>query len=368
MFLKDISIIDYKNIRSSDLQFVERINCFVGANGAGKTNFLDSVYYLSLCKSLTGTTDRQNLRHEAKFFIVEGHYYTTETHDTYLCNYSPPTKTIKRNGKNYTKISEHIGALPLVSVTPSDAMLVYESGEVRRKYLDTFISQISSDYLSSLIRYNSVITQRNILLKSEISQDKLELIEVYDMQLSVLAHTIYDARKKIVEQLSPIVTEYYNQLSGGKEVVELDYASMLERKPMEELLRQSFVRDCACGHTTAGVGRDDLRMKIDGYPLKRFGSQGQQKSFVIAMKLAQYDIMVKMKNSKPILLLDDIFDRLDSDRVRALLKVVSDDKFGQIFITDCDSDRIFRILENQSSEYRIFEIINGEAQWRRNIL
>lgn len=368
MFLKNLSVIDYKNIRGSDLVFTERLNCFVGDNGAGKTNFLDAIYYLSLCKSITGATDGQSVRHNTNFFLIEGHYFTPESHNVFVCNFAPPTKIIKRNGKNYTRISEHIGAIPLVSVTPSDNFLIHEAGEARRKYIDTFISQMNPAYLSSLIRYNSVIAQRNLLLKSDVNEDQRDLMDIYDMQLSKLAHAIYDERKKMIEELSPIVSDYYCKLSGDNEKISIDYSSQLNSKSMEELLTQTFVRDCACGHTTAGVSRDDLRLKINNYPIKRFGSQGQQKSLVIAMKLAQYDMMTKAKGEKPILLLDDIFDRLDSSRVAALLEIVSDEKFGQIFITDCDSERIFRILRNQTQEYRIFEITNGEAEWKRNIL
>lgn len=369
MHLKKLNITDYKNISSSELEFGERINCFVGSNGAGKTNFLDAIYYLSLCKAINGTTDRQSIKHESPFFMVEGEYLSDDSHNIFNCSYMPSTaKVIKRNGKNYTKISEHIGSLPLVSITPSDNSLIDESGDARRKYLNTFISQISSSYLASLIKYNSIIVQRNIILKQEIEAEQLEIIEVYDMQLCVLAHEIYNKRCEIIAELSPIVSQYYSILSGNAEEVNLGYSSSLNKYTMEELLNNAFERDKLLGHTSVGVGRDDLKMTIGGYPIKRFGSQGQQKSFIIAMKLAQYDIMSKHKGFKPLLLLDDIFDRLDGSRVEALLALVSGDKFGQVFITDCDGERITRILCGNDDKYRVFNVKNGEAQWRKNIL
>lgn len=361
MEIKKINIIDYKNISNAELEFSDRINCFVGDNGAGKTNMLDAIYYLSLCKSINGAADSQCIKHGSRFFMLEGDYVSEDSHNTYMCSFtanSSVQKTIKRNGKNYSKISEHIGAIPLVAVTPSDNSLIDESGESRRKYLNTFISQINPHYLHALIKYNAIISQRNFLLKWEMTTERRDTIEIYDMQLGELAEVIYKVRKEIIAELSPTVCAYYNLLAGGGETVELTYSSALENNTMAELLKKTFEKDCQVGHTTSGVGRDDLRMKIDGYPIKRFGSQGQQKSFIIAMKLAQYDIMARRSKLKPILLLDDIFDRLDNSRVESLLSFVGSEKFGQIFITDCNNERMDRLLNSQKSEYKIFKIKN----------
>lgn len=361
MVIKRINIHDYKNIGDTEMEFSERINCFVGDNGAGKTNSLDAIYYLSLCKSINGASDSQCIKHDSRFFMLEGEYISGESHNNFSASFttSPSVaKTIKRNGKNYRKISEHIGAIPLVSITPNDNSLIDEAGEARRKYLNTFISQFNAHYLAALIKYNSIITQRNIVLKCEMTPDRIEMIEIYDMQLSELAVVIYDVRKEIIAELSPTVSSYYNILSGCAETVELTYSSALGKETMATLLKNSFERDCLSGHTTVGIQRDDLKMKIDDYPIKRFGSQGQQKSFIIAMKLAQYDVMARHCGLKPILLLDDIFDRLDNSRVEALLNMVSSERFGQIFITDCNSDRMNLLLSRQQSDYRIFRIKN----------
>lgn len=370
MYLEKINITDYKNIKSAELEFTRRINCFVGSNGAGKTNFLDAIYYLSLCKSLSSTTDRQSVRHGSTFFIAEGEYTSSDSHNIYTFSYStsPLTKSIKRNGKSYPKISEHIGAIPLVSVTPNDSALIGDSGDYRRKYLNSFISQVSVSYLNALIKYNSVIGQRNMVLKDERMQDKAEILEIYDMQLSELGHIIYDKRNEIVAELSPIVSHYYSVLSGEAESVELVYRSALETKNMSELLSAALSRDLETGYTSVGITRDDLTMKIDGYAIKRFGSQGQQKSFLIALKLAQFDIIARLRGVKPILLLDDIFDRLDGERVRALLSLVGSERFGQIFISDCDMERVNRILSSREVDYRVFNVNNGDAEWKKNIL
>lgn len=361
MVIKKINILDYKNISGSEFEFSERINCFVGDNGAGKTNMLDAIYYLSLCKSINGASDTQCVKHGSRFFMLEGDYISGESHNTFMCSFttnSSVSKIIKRNGKSYQKISEHIGAIPLVAVTPGDNSLIDESGESRRRYLNAFISQINPNYLQALIKYNAIVSQRNFLLKCEMTNERLDMIEIYDMQLSELAEVIYNARKTIISELSPTVSSYYNLLSGGSETVELTYSTALDKETMATLLKNSFERDCQAGHTTVGIGRDDLRMKIDGYPIKRFGSQGQQKSFIIAMKLAQYDIMALHSKKKPILLLDDIFDRLDNSRVESLLSLVSSDRFGQLFITDCNSERMDRLLGKQESDYKIFRIKN----------
>lgn len=360
MHLSRVNIINFKNIKFADLTFCDKINCFVGNNGMGKTNFLDAIYYLSLCKSLTGISDKQIINHKEDFFVLEGDYYTPHSHNNFTCSYSKTVgKTVKRNEKKYTKISEHIGAIPLVAISPSDSSLIDESGESRRRYLNTFISQLNSSYLNALIRYNAIIAQRNQLLKDFTTPEKGEILDIFDLQLSDLAENIYAVRLDIINKLSPIVSHYYNLISNQAEEVTLQYSSQLDKTNMLDLLKQSLERDISSGYTSVGIGRDDIKMKINDYPIKRFGSQGQQKSFLIAMKLAQYDIISAATSSKPILLLDDIFDRLDSNRVSELISIVSDERFGQIFITDCDGGRIEEVLIKSTNEYKIFTINNG---------
>lgn len=364
MFLKELNIINFKNILSSSLKIGTRINCFVGDNGTGKTNFLDAIYYLSLCKSLTGASDRQNINHDQDFFLLEGVYSDTELGvNSYSCAFSKSSgKSIKKNDKAYSKISEHIGAVPVVTVTPRDNSLIDESGDSRRRYIDTFISQFDNLYLSSLIKYNGLIAQRNMILKDKGAKEQMDMIEIYDMQIEPLAEEIYAKRKETISELKPIVAKYYSLISAAAEEVDIEYSSQLNKKSIIELLKENLERDMILGYTSIGVSRDDLKLSIDGHPLKRFGSQGQQKSFLIAMKLAQYDLLTTKKGFKPILLLDDLFDRLDKSRVKHLMDITTDEKFGQIFITDCDRERIEQVLKEKEGEYTIYNIVNGEIK------
>lgn len=365
MFLKELNIINFKNILSSTLKIETRINCFVGDNGTGKTNYLDAIYYLSLCKSLTGASDRQNINHNQEFFLLEGVYSdSTLGVNSYSCAFSKTTsKSIKKNDKAYSKISEHIGAIPVVTVTPRDNSLIDESGESRRRYIDTFISQFDNHYLSSLIKYNGLIAQRNTILKDRGAKAQMmEMIEIYDMQIEPLANAINTKRRDTINELKPVVAKYYSLISGGAEEVDIEYASQLNKRSITELLSENLERDMILGYTSVGVSRDDLKLSINDHPLKRFGSQGQQKSFLIAMKLAQYDLLATKKGFKPILLLDDLFDRLDKTRVKHLIDITTDEKFGQIFITDCDRDRIEQILSDKNDQYKIYNIANGEIR------
>lgn len=361
MYINELNICNFKNIESSFLSFKARVNCFVGHNGAGKTNYIDAIYYLSMCKSITGCSDKQNIRHGEDFFTVNGRYsHSEQGENTYNCVFrKTPTKQIQRNGKNYKKISEHIGAIPIVTITPRDNALIDESGEERRRYLDTFISQFDRNYLTALIRYNSIIAERNALLRSSGGGMQSDMLEIYDMQLVPLAETIYTTRLEVIESLAPLVKHYYSTLADGSEEVDVTYYSQLSKTPMAELLQNALERDSTLGFTSVGVGRDDLRLTIDGYAIKRYGSQGQQKSLLIALKLAQYEILAKNKGIKPLMLLDDIFDRLDRGRVARLLEIVKSGTFGQIFITDCDSDRVGKALSGMDGDYEIFTTSKG---------
>ncbi len=362
MHLKELNIINFKGIPSAELLLNDRINCFVGDNGAGKTNILEAIHYLSLCKSFVGTSDRQNITHNEEFFMVEGRYIDSiRGANGYTCSFSKRTgKTVKRNDKVYSKISEHIGAIPIVTITPRDNMLIDEPAEARRKYLDSFISQFSSDYLNSLIKYNAIISNRNQLLREGgVSASTTEMIELYNFQLQPYCERVHQLRAEVIAELAPLVSGYYKEISGGSEQVEINYHSQLNDEDIISLFEHSLERDINMGYTTSGLNRDDIKLSINSHPIKRFGSQGQQKSLLIALKLAQYDILSSKCGYPPLLLLDDLFDRLDGSRINRLLEVVGSGDFGQIFITDCDKERLQRVLCSLEGIHSIFSVEQG---------
>ena len=360
MQLRKISIINFKNIADAELELSAGINCFTGDNGAGKTNVLDAVHYMSMSKSSLQMTDGQSLRHGEEFFILDGAYRTDEgKSENIVCSFSRRTgKTLKRNGKEYDRLSDHIGLIPAVIVSPADTVLISDSADERRRYLNAFISQLDRTYLRAVMRYKAVLQERNTLLK--VSRDET-MLAIYDAQLAELAAVIYDRRREMVERLRPLTAEYYAALSGDREQVELSYLSDLDEAPMAELLLASRERDFVNQFTTRGVHRDDMVLKIGGYQLRKYGSQGQQKSFLLALKLAQYSIVAEQSGERPILLLDDLFDKLDTGRVEELLRLVAGERFGQIFITDCNKVRLQRVLENAKAEYALFSVCDGEV-------
>lgn len=364
MFLEKINLIQFKNIESSSISFTSKINCFVGDNGAGKTNIIDAIHALSLCKSSLGVSDKGCLMHTKDFFMVDGSYIMDDgSLENISYSYKKGnTKKLKRNDKEYTRISDHIGVLPLVMISPSDIYIISESGDERRKYINSLISQIDKTYLHNLIRYNSLLIQRNNLLKNLKNTQHKEVLDIIDEQISEIGDKIYLRRKEMIDYLSPIVSSYYKILSADNESVNMKYISQIEERSSLELLKSSIEKDCVNMYTTTGVHRDDIKMEIMGYPIRRYGSQGQQKSFIIALKLAQFDIINKYSKSKPILLLDDIFDKLDLSRVEELIKIVNHEDFGQIFITDCNKIRIERVLESISQEYSLFYVKNGNVE------
>ena len=361
MYLRKISIINFKNIADAELELSEGINCFTGNNGAGKTNVLDAVHYMSMSKSSLQMTDGQSLRHGEEFFILDGAYRTDEgKSENIVCSFSRRAgKTLKRNGKEYDRISDHIGLIPAVIVSPADTVLISDSADERRRYLNAFISQLDRAYLRAVMRYKSVLQERNTLLK--VSHDET-MLSIYDAQLSDLAATIYDRRREMVGRLRPLTAEYYAALSGDREQVELIYRSDLDEAPMAELLLASRERDFANEYTTRGVHRDDMVLRIGGYPLRKYGSQGQQKSFLLALKLAQYSIVAQTAGERPILLLDDLFDKLDMSRVEELLRLVAGERFGQIFITDCNKVRLQTVLGNAGADYALFSVAEGKIE------
>lgn len=361
MRLEKLSLINFKNIAQQELQLGEGINGFVGDNGAGKTNMLDAVYYLSMCKSAQSTTDGQNIRHESDFFLIEGSFRTENSKsEQVVCTFSRKGgKVLKRNGKEYERLADHIGLLPVVIVSPADSTLISDAADERRRYLNGFISQLDRGYLSAVMRYNTILAERNKLLK--ISSDE-DMLKIYDLQLCEQAAVIHPKRQTYIDALTPLVQEFYRTLSMDREEVSLHYRSELNESPLEEILLRNRQRDIVNQFTTAGIHRDDLVLKIGGYPLRKYGSQGQQKSFLIALKLAQYQIISHEKREKPILLLDDLFDKLDAGRVTQLLRLVATDEFGQILITDCNPTRLKTTLDRAETPYKLFTVTGGAIE------
>ncbi len=363
MYIRKLSLINFKNIRQADLDLSSGINCFTGSNGAGKTNVIDAVWYLSMCKSSLTMTDGQSVRHGQEFFMLGGDYLTDGgSREAVTCSFSRAAgKTLKRNSKEYERLSDHIGAIPAVIVSPGDVFLISDAAEERRKWLNSFISQTDRQYLDALIRYNHTIGERNKLLKGQGAPAFGELLEILDERLEQYGAVIHRRRGEMAGRLRPIVSDYYRTISGDREQVELSYRSELNDKGFHDILLESRQRDMLNQFTTAGVHRDDIAMSIGGYPLRKYGSQGQQKSFLIALKLAQHTILTEMSGERPILLLDDLFDKLDSSRLEALLSLVNGGRFGQILISDCDRQRLTGILEGCDAEYTLFEVDAGEV-------
>ena len=361
MYLKRLSLVNFKNLAQEELLLGPSINCFVGDNGTCKTNIVDAVYYLSMCKSALAMSDRQCVRHGESFFVVEGDCEDDDgRHERVACTYSTSApKVFKRNGKAYERLADHVGLIPTVIVSPADSVLISDAAEERRRYLNGFISQLDKEYLVSVMRYNSTLAMRNSFLKS--SSDE-QMLCIYDMQLAASAEKIHRMRREVIEQLQPVVAEFYARLSGDREQVEAEYRSELNDKPLEELLIESRERDLINGFTTSGIHRDDVLFRIGGYPLRKYGSQGQQKSFIIALKLAQYRILAERSGRKPILLLDDVFDKLDENRVGELIRLVAGEEFGQIFITDCNGERMQRLFDRVECEYKMFNVSYGKVE------
>ncbi len=358
MRLKNLSILNFKNIAHEELALCPGINCLVGGNGAGKTNIIDAVYYLSMCKSSLQMTDGQSIRHGEEFFMIDGQYRSDEDkNENVSCSYSRRGgKILKRNGKEYDRLSDHVGLIPAVIVSPADTALISDTAEERRRYLNAFLSQLDRTYLNAMMRYNAILTERNRLLK--MHPDPM-MLSIYDMQLIDYGTLIHDRRSRLTERLRPLVASFYRTLSNDREQVELVYKSELNDRPFGEILAAARQKDMINEFTTSGIHRDDLTLRIGGYPLRKYGSQGQQKSFLIALKLAQYAIISEKRHERPILLLDDLFDKLDISRVEQLIHLVRGDAFGQIFITDCNTTRLRSILDRSGDEYALFTVGDG---------
>lgn len=362
MILERLSLINFKNYDETQLEFCSKFNCFVGNNGMGKTNLLDAIHYISFCKSFFNSVDSQNIKYEAPFFAIQGWINKNgETHEIFCGVKRGHKKQFKHNKKEYERLSEHIGLYPLVMISPSDIELIWDGSEVRRKFMDSIISQYDKVYLEKLISFNHVLQQRNALLKQfheSRSFDSLTL-EIWDDQLILHGEEITKTRIKFLEEFIPLFNKNYQFISGSSETVSLEYESSIKDLSYKSVLLSSLNRDRAVHYTTAGPHRDDLEFKLQGNSLKKFASQGQQKSYLLALKLAQFEFIKDKKHTKPLLLLDDIYDKLDANRFKKLIELVSGDEFGQVFITDTHPERIQELFLHHHSPYIIYKVENG---------
>ena len=357
--LEKMMVSGFRNIEFQELEFSPNVNCISGNNGEGKTNLLDAVWYLSMTKSAFSSSDRFNFRYGSDEFSLSGTYRMENGLESRFAVRvtSGGEKRLLRDDKPYGRISEHIGVLPIVMVSPADTSLVSESGEERRKFVNSVLSQMDREYLSAVQQYNRLLLQRNRILKG-VSPDR-ELLSVFDLRMAPYADYIFTARKRFAADISPIVSHYYKEVSGGREEVSITYNSDLDNGGLDEVLARSREKDMALRYTSAGVHRDDLVFTMDGYPIRRCGSQGQQKSFLVSLKFAQYDIMKKSYGFAPTLLLDDVFDKLDMKRIANLLSMVAGNEFGQIFITDSNKVRMASLVDSLTDDRAYFECSAG---------
>ncbi len=364
MILTHISILNYKNLLQAELSFSPKLNCFFGLNGMGKTNLLDAIYYLSFCKSATNPIDSQNICHGQDLFMIQGNYELEDgTKEEVYCGLKRHRKKqFKRNKKEYERFSDHIGFVPLVLVSPADAELIAGGSEERRRFMDVVISQYDKEYLQALIRYNKAMTQRNILLKAEAEPDN-ELMLVWEEMMASSGELVYRKREAFIREFVPVFQSFYAFISQGKEEVGLTYLSHAAEGSLLDVIGRSRQRDRIMGYSLKGIHKDELEMRLGEFPIKREGSQGQNKTFLIALKLAQFDFLRRTgSKTAPLLLLDDIFDKLDASRVERIIKLVAGEKFGQIFITDTNRENLDKIVTEIESDYRFFQIAEGSVE------
>lgn len=362
MTLKNISIINYKNLADVSLALSPKINCFIGSNGEGKTNLLDAIYYLSFCKSMTTNIDSNVIRHDADFFMIQGEYENEDgvMEDVYAGMKRGVKKQFKRNKKAYKRLSEHIGLIPLIIVSPDDTSIIRGGSEERRKMLDMVIAQFDATYIDALNNYNKALQQRNVLLKMEDEPDAT-LLELWEEEMARHGEAIYSKRDAFVKDFIPVFQEIYRTISGEKEEVTLEYISHCQRGRLIDVIQRDRHKDRAVGYSLHGIHRDDLEMNLGGFPMKREGSQGQNKTYAISLKLAQFDFLRKtISSTTPLLLLDDIFDKLDASRVEKIVNLVAGNDFGQIFITDTNRDHLDQILKDRDFDYKLFKVKEGE--------
>jgi len=362
MYLQQLSFLNFKNYTEAELTLSTGVNAFVGNNGAGKTNLLDAVHYLSLCKSYFNPIDSQQIKQGADFFMINGVFEKNGNKEVVACGVKRnQKKQFKRNKKDYQRLADHIGLLPLVMISPYDISIIIEGSEERRKFIDNVISQTDNQYLDELIAYNKFLANRNAMLKliADTGRYDPDLLAVLDEQLTASGSRIFEKRRAFMENFTTIFNQHYGFISNGAEQVELVYESQLLQNSLASLLKKNIERDRVLERTTSGIHKDDLQFNIHGMAMKKFGSQGQQKSFLIALKLAQYTFLTQKKGFKPLLLLDDIFDKLDEGRVTKLMQMVSDNDFGQVFITDTSISRVKDIFEAISVDVKLFKVAEG---------
>ena len=365
MFIKKLTLVNYKNFASKTFSFDKKINCFVGNNGVGKTNVLDAIYHLSYTKGYFNSVASQNIKYNTDFFVIEGNFQKNKRDELISCSFKKGNKKlVKRNGKEYEKLSDHFGLLPVVIISPSDTNLIIEGSDMRRKFMDSIISLNDKEYLQILIKYYKVLAQRNSLLKYFAANRTFDQtnIDVYDEQLVSLGEAIFKKRKDFLSEFIPIFQERFKQIvvniidSKVEENVELNYRSQLNSYDFKKLLIENLERDRILQYTGVGIHKDDLIFTLNDHQIKKNGSQGQQKSYLIALKLAQFDFVKQQSKITPILLLDDIFDKLDENRVGQLINLVNDKYFGQIFITDTHAERAESIIKKVNLDYKMFQL------------
>ncbi len=359
MYLKRLSLTNFKNYEQADLEFSPKINCIVGNNGVGKTNILDAIHYISLTKSFFNNIDSISIRHGEEYFIIQGTLFRDGGEDQIHCAFHrQKQKVLKKNGKEYQRLSDHVGKYPVVMISPADNAIISEGSEERRKFLNKIISQYNAEYLDSVLKYSKALQQRNRLLKDfKLSGTfESEVLSIWDSQLVKYGSYVFKEREVLVNELIPVFQEYYSMISSEKEEVRLSYRSHLSEGNFSNALQNSVDKDRILEYTTVGIHKDDLLLEMDNYPVKSLGSQGQQKSYMVALKLAKFDYIKRKAGLAPILLLDDIFDKFDADRVEQIIRLVGNHRFGQIFITDTHRSRLHEILVSHKTEYKLFRI------------
>ncbi len=359
MFLKELTVLNFKNCKNQTFSFAENLNCIIGRNGVGKTNILDAIYYCSFCKSSFSISDLLCIEKEERFFTLTSSFSSGVQNDSIHIYFSDEKeKKISCNGKKYTRLTDHIGKFPSIMVTPSDISLIDGGSAERRRFLDIYISQFDADYLQSLVKYNKILDQRNKLLKDTSSGNAhvREIIDVYDMQMCELALVIDIARRRAIEEIAPHFDHFYRSISGDAESVNVEYNTETDYANFQTVLKENYNRDFAIGHTSKGIHRDDLSFILNGQSLKQTGSQGQKKTFLLALTFAKYKYILTRTGIKPILLLDDLFDKLDKGRMSAIIEIVSGEDFGQIFLTDTDRDSVREVIERFKGRNAILEI------------
>ncbi|MBN2214756.1 MAG: DNA replication/repair protein RecF [Bacteroidales bacterium] len=362
MYLKKLGLVNFKNYSNAELEFCPKINCFVGGNGVGKTNLLDAIHYLSLCKSYFNYSDAESILYGAGFAVIQGEFnLKNKTEEIYCALQQDKRKVFKRNKKEYSRLSDHIGLLPLVMISPMDSVLILDGGEERRKFINNVIVQYDRQYLEMIIRINRLIAQRNKLLKDIADKGTgHETLDVYDFQLAEAGEIVFQKRREFAERLVPVFQDYYDFISGRSEKVELLYQSQLADGDYHQHLIENRGKDLFMGYTTSGPHKDDLVLNLFGHNIRKAGSQGQQKTFLVALKFAQFEFIREVSGKLPVLLLDDVFDKFDENRVKQIINLVSEQKFGQIFITHTNTARMKAVLENINVEHRLFHVSDGK--------